>query len=159
MYYNVNCMYVRMYISDLKKNYLRCSKNIPNSFACHASTPRKAGRVSTCQRIRIKNPGHLAMAAAFILSKKTLASPHNGYSLSVDVLSLSEMPWQGTSVLVCISATQDWLSGSLLVFSPRIGTGSNRAFIILILTGSCWLPLLASASLGICLKRLGHQMD
>ncbi len=81
-----------------------------------------------------------------------------GYSLSVDVLSLSEMPWQGTSVLVSIR------NPGLVVWEPlsffsRIGTGSNGAFIILLSTGSCWLPLLASAILGICLKWLGHQMD
>ena len=29
--HNVHCTYVRMYISDLKKNYLKCSNNILNS--------------------------------------------------------------------------------------------------------------------------------
>ena len=40
-----------------KKNYLRCSKNIPNS-ACQASTARLEWRAGTCQSMRNKSPVH-----------------------------------------------------------------------------------------------------
>jgi hypothetical protein len=39
MYYNVHCTYIRMYISDLKKNLLQMSKTILDStwlhYLCH----------------------------------------------------------------------------------------------------------------------------
>jgi hypothetical protein len=61
MHHNVNYTYVRMYISD-KKNYLKVSNNILNS-ACEASTPRQAGRASTCPQITIMDLVHHALQA------------------------------------------------------------------------------------------------
>ncbi len=57
MHHNVNCMYVRMYISDLKIKYLKDSNNILNS-ARQASTPRQARRASTCRQMTIMDLVH-----------------------------------------------------------------------------------------------------
>ncbi len=57
MHHNVNCTFVRMYISDLNKNYLKGSDNILNS-ACQASAPRQAGRAGTCRQMTIMDLVH-----------------------------------------------------------------------------------------------------